>query len=98
MPDWEDDPAHQAINYYQTNRHRMRYPECRDQGYQIGSGTIESGCKRVIGTRLKQAGMTWTVDGARQVSKSPAMYLSGEWDDFCNRRPPPRRTYSCCVA
>jgi hypothetical protein len=97
-PDWDDDPARQAINYYQNNRHRMRYPEYRDRGYQIGSGTIESGCKRVIGSRLKQAGMTWTVDGARQVIKSRAMYLSGEWDDFCNRRPPPRRTYSRCVA
>lgn len=97
-PEWDDDPARQAINYYQNNRHRMRYPEYRDQGYQIGSGTIESGCKRVIGARLKQAGMTWTVDGARQVIKSRAMYLSGEWDDFCNRRPPPRRTYSRCVA
>jgi len=97
-PEWDDDPARQAINYYQNNRHRMRYPEFRDQGYQIGSGTIESGCKRVIGARLKQAGMTWTVDGARRVIKARALHLSGEWDDFCNHRPPPRRTYSRCVA
>jgi hypothetical protein len=97
-PDWDDDPARKAINYFQNNRHRMRYPEFRDQGYQIGSGTIESGCKRVIAARLKQAGMTWNVDGARQVIKSRAMYLSDQWDDFCNHRPPPRRTYSRCVA
>lgn len=97
-PDWDDDPARQAINYFQNNRHRMRYPEFRDQGYQIGSGTIESGCKRVIGARLKQAGMTWTVDGARQVIKARAMHLSGQWDEFCKHRPPPRRTYSHCVA
>jgi hypothetical protein len=97
-PDWDDDPARQGINYFQNNRHRMRYPEFRDQGYQIGSGTIESGCKRVIGARLKQAGMTWTVDGARQVIKARAMHLSGQWDEFCNHRPPPRRTYSHSVA
>jgi hypothetical protein len=97
-PEWDDDPARQAINYFQNNRHRMCYPAFRDQGYQIGSGTIESGCKRVIGARLKQAGMTWTVDGARQVIKARAMHLSGEWDDFCSHRPPPRRTYTRCVA
>jgi hypothetical protein len=97
-PDWEEDPVQKAIGYFQNHRHRMRYPEFRAQGYQIGSGTIESGCKRVIGARLKQAGMTWTVNGARQVIKARAMYLSGQWDDFCNRRPPLRRTYSRCVA
>ena len=97
-PAWDDDPARQAINYFRNNRDRMRYPHFRAQGYQIGSGTIESGCKRVIGARLKQAGMTWTVKGARRVIKSRAMYLSGEWDEFCARRPPPQRTYSRCVA
>jgi hypothetical protein len=93
-PDREDDPAQKAVTYFQNNRHRMRYPEFRAQGYQIGSGTIESGCKRVIGARLKQAGMIWTLQGARQVIKARAMFLSNEWDDFCQRRQPLRRTYS----
>jgi len=96
--DLEEDPAQQAITYFKNNRHRMRYPEFRSCGYQIGSGTIESGCKRVIGARLKQAGMTWTVEGARQVIKARSMYLSGKWDAFCDQRQPPRRTYSRCVA
>jgi hypothetical protein len=90
----KDDPVQKAITYFQNNRHRMRYPEFRAQGYQIGSGTIESGCKRVIGARLKQAGMIWTLQGARQVIKARAMFLSNEWDDFCQRRQPLRRTYS----
>lgn len=89
----EDDPVRDAMTYFRNNGHRMRYPEFRARGYQIGSGTIESGCKRVIGARLKQAGMTWTVKGARQVIKARAMFFSDEWDDFCDQRQPSRRTY-----
>jgi len=89
----QDDPARKAAVYFRNNQHRMRYPEFRKTGYQIGSGTIESGCKRIIGARLKQAGMTWTVDGARQVIKSRAMFFSEEWDDFCNQRRPSSRAY-----
>jgi len=89
----QDDPARKAMVYFRNNRHRMRYPVFRKAGYQIGSGTIESGCKRIIGARLKQAGMTWTVEGARQVIKARAMFFSGEWDDFCNQRRPSRRAY-----
>ena len=92
-PENEDDPASQAITYFRNNRQRMRYPEYRAKGYQIGSGTIESGCKRVIGARLKQAGMTWTVEGARQVIKARTMFFSDEWDDFCQQRRVSRRAY-----
>jgi hypothetical protein len=93
-PSRPKDPARKAISYFHNNRHRMRYDQFRAHGYQIGSGTIESGCKRVIGRRLKQAGMTWNVPGARQVIKARAMLLSNEWDDFCQQRPPLRRTYA----
>ena len=88
------DKARKAVAYFTTHRHRMRYPEFRAQGYHIGSGVIESGCKRVIGARLKQAGMTWTTQGARQVIKARAMYLSHEWDAFCEQRAPLRRSYA----
>jgi hypothetical protein len=59
-----------AITYYTNNKHRMRYPEYRARGLQIGSGSIESGCKHVIAARLKQAGMIWNREGARAVAKS----------------------------
>ncbi len=82
-----------AITYYTNNLHRMRYAEYRAQGIQIGSGLIESGCKPVIGARLKQAGMIWTLEGARAVAKVRARLRSGRWDETITQRPPPYRRY-----
>lgn len=76
-----------------VNQQRMNYPAYRQKGLQIGSGTIESGCKRVVKARLDQAGMTWTVEGARAVLKARAAYLSGQWDDFWQNRPFRPRAY-----
>ena len=68
------------VHYFETNRHRMRCAEFRAQGYPIGSGTVESACKRVIGARLKQAGMRWTKMGAQAVLSLRTQLLSGRWD------------------
>ena len=42
----------------------MRYKWFRSRGLFVGSGVVEAGCKAVIGQRLKQSGMHWTVNGA----------------------------------
>ncbi len=42
----------------------MRYDKYRKMKLPIGSGTIESACKNVIGGRLKQGGMSWSPSGA----------------------------------
>jgi hypothetical protein len=55
------------ISYFQTNRHRTRYGYFQKQGYFIGSGVIEAGCKTVIGRRMKQSGMFWGEDGAESM-------------------------------
>src|SRR5262249_24270922 len=47
----------EAVQYIENNLHRMDYPHYLWQGWQIGSGTIESACKREGGQRLKLAGM-----------------------------------------
>ena len=68
------------IYYFETNRHRMCYAEFRARGYPIGSGTVESACKRVIGARLKQAGMRWTKAGAQAVLNLRTQLLNGRWE------------------
>jgi hypothetical protein len=78
----QDDPAQQAVTYFTNNGHRMDYPAYRANGYQIGSGTMESGCKQIGLERLKISGAQWLEDGARKVAKARAAYLSGQWDSI----------------
>ena len=82
-----------AITYYTNNVGRMRYPEYRARGVQIGSGSLESGCTHVVGARLNRAGMIWPVAGARAVAKVRARLRSRRWDETIAHRPPPRRHY-----
>ena len=54
-------------DYFETNTHRIRYPAFREQGLFVGSGVIEAGCKAIVGVRLKQSGMFWTLRGANAI-------------------------------
>jgi len=56
-----------GIAYFEKNKERMRYEDFRKQGLFIGSGVVEAGCRTVIGQRLKQSGMHWTVRGANNI-------------------------------
>jgi hypothetical protein len=80
------DAARQCHECFARNRHRMRYPDFRAQGLSIGSGVVEAGCKVVIATRLKRAGMHWTVAGANAIAALRCSKLSGRFEDFWQRR------------
>jgi hypothetical protein len=71
------------LGYFENNRHRTDYPTYRQQGWDIGSGPTEAGCK-IIGERLKGSGMRWVEDGAATVAALRALYVSGGkvWDGF----------------
>lgn len=68
--------------YFDSNRVRMRYPEFRKKNLFVGSGVIEAGCKTVIGSRLKQSGMFWTVRGANAIIALRCCLLNGELEDY----------------
>ncbi len=86
--DWpaKEDPAQQAVTCYTNNQHRMNYKHYRRQGYQIGSGTIESAVKQIASQRLKVSGARWNLNSARSVAKARAAYLSDQWDNLAQRR------------
>lgn len=77
---------HSALHYFQSNAHRMRYADFRNQSLFVGSGVVEAGCKTVIGHRLKQSGMQWTVRGANAIIALRCLQLSGRWEEFWEAR------------
>jgi hypothetical protein len=80
------DDLRKATAYFQTNMERMRYQRFRDQGLFVGSGVVEAGCKTIIGRRLKQSGMRWTVRGANAIIALRCCDLSGRWEQFWEAR------------
>jgi hypothetical protein len=73
-------------DYFERNAKRMRYPEFRCQHLFVGSGVIEAGCKTVIGLRLKQSGMFWTVRGANAIIALRCCQLHGRFEDYWEAR------------
>jgi hypothetical protein len=80
------DEARKGIDYFNNNRHRMRYVEFHAQGLCTSTGVVEAGCKVAIGERLKQSGMHWTVRGADAIIALRCSRLSGRFEDFWERR------------
>jgi hypothetical protein len=74
--------------YFADNVHRMEYPEYQAEGWQIGSGVVESACKTVVGQRLKGAGKRWGEEGAHALCHVRALYRSekGQWEAFWRRQ------------
>jgi len=81
-----NDEARKCLDYVARNQSRMRYPEFRAQGLCVSSGVVEAGCKVAIGTRLKRAGMHWTVTGADAIIALRCCKLSGRFEGFWERR------------
>lgn len=81
----------EVVDYLEGQAHRMEYPDYLAQGWNIGSGAVESACKTVVGQRLKLAGMRWGEDGAHALCHLRALYRSekGQWDAFWNRQHTP---------
>jgi len=87
-------PAHPEVaeqirieaDYFERNKERMRYPKFRRQHLFVGSGVIEAGCKTVIGSRLKQSGMFWTLRGANAILALRCCHLNGRFEAYWETR------------
>jgi hypothetical protein len=73
-------------DYFEKNAERMRYPKFRRKHLFVGSGVIEAGCKTVIGSRLKQSGMFWTVRRANAIIALRCCQLNNRFEDYWGAR------------
>ena len=80
------DKIRTEADYFERNAERMRYPQFRSQHLFVGSGVIEAGCKTVIGSRLKQSGMFWSVRGANAIIALRCCHLNGRFEDYWETR------------
>ena len=85
------------LGYFVHNIQRMKYRTFRRQGFFIGSGVIEAGCKNVIGSRCKQSGMFWSKPGAENILALRCIQSSGRLDTFWKERLNNRAASNDCL-
>jgi len=78
--------ARRQIAYFEKNKKRMRYAHFLAQGLFVGSGVVEAACRTVIGQRLKQSGMEWTVRGANAVIALRCGIQSNRFEEYWEQR------------
>ncbi len=78
--------ARAQIGYFKKNKEHMRYAQYRKDGLFIGSGVVEAGCKHLVGHRLKQSGMEWTVRGANAILAARSVILSNRMEEYWEDR------------
>lgn len=75
-------PEH--AHYFQVHQRRMQYAEFQEQGYPIGSGTVESGVKQ-FKLRLTGPGMRWSRSGAERMLIIRAAVMQNSFDALWRR-------------
>jgi Uncharacterised protein family (UPF0236) len=85
-PGYDKNLCERERGYFDKNKERMRYAEFKKRGLFVGSGVMEAGCRTVVGQRLKQSGMHWTVRGANNIIALRCSLLSNRLEDFWEYR------------
>ncbi len=75
----------QAIFYLTQRLDLIDYPHFLTKGFPIGSGSVESGHKVVVHSRLKQAGMRWAEPHVDPMLALRNLVCNGRWSDGWNQ-------------
>lgn len=68
------------VTYFTNQASRMAYDRYRADGWDIGSGMVESACKHLIGARHKGPGMRWSMAGAQAVAAVRVLLFNHQWE------------------
>ncbi len=79
VTDLEQADLTDSAAYFQTHQARMNYADFQDEGYPIGSGSVESEVKQ-FKHRLDGPGMYWSRLGAENMILIRAAVLDGSFD------------------
>jgi hypothetical protein len=68
-------------NFFENNKQRMQYFELREDGFVIGSGMVESGCKQYK-ARFCGPGMRWSRGGIERLIPIRSAVMGGCFDSM----------------
>jgi hypothetical protein len=68
-------------NYFSGHADRMAYEEIAARGWPIGTGAVESACRRRQ-CRYKRPGQFWTASGLRHLCALEEARANGHWDEL----------------
>jgi DNA polymerase III epsilon subunit-like protein len=71
-----------AVDYFITNKERMKYAQFRAEKLPIGSGIIESGIRRIVNLRMKNSSTFWSPENAEAILYLRCQEKSYRWDEF----------------
>jgi len=74
------EPIDRQLDYFISNKYKMRYGLFRAVGLFIGSGVVESACKTIVENRLNSSGMRWSKRNAANVIALRSAIYSGSYD------------------
>lgn len=72
----------EQVAYFTNQAPRMAYDQYRADGWDIGSGMVESAGKHLIAAREKGAGMRWSVAGALAVAAVRVLLGNDQWRTY----------------
>lgn len=72
----------EQVAYFTNQASRMAYDRYRADGWDIGSGMVESACKHLIAAREKGAGMRWSETGAHTVAAVRVLLANDQWQHY----------------
>ena len=78
------DEVKRWLNYFEKHQDKTQYVDYEANKLMCGSGIIESGIRRVINLRFKNAGTFWTKEAVEKLFFLRAIFLSKRWNILFN--------------